>query len=168
MSFSVCFTGHRPASLPFKYNESDSRCVALKQQLYSQIELMITQFGATRFYTGMALGVDIWAAEAVLQLRHKYPWIMLECAVPCRTQADSWQQSSRKRYHHILDVADDVVVLSESFTDDCMHARNRYMVDHANTVIAVWNGNSRTGTGSTVNYAKKHGKSVVRIDPEQL
>ena len=51
--------------------------------------------------------------------------------------------------------------------NDCMQKRNRYMVDKADMVIAVWNG-SPSGTGKTVAYAKEQGKPVLMIDPESL
>ena len=31
------FTGHRPQSLPFGFNESDERCVALKKTIRDEI-----------------------------------------------------------------------------------------------------------------------------------
>ena len=30
---SCCFTGHRPAKLPWKYRETDPRCIALKKRI---------------------------------------------------------------------------------------------------------------------------------------
>lgn len=30
---TCAFTGHRPQNLPFRFNESDKRCIALKKQL---------------------------------------------------------------------------------------------------------------------------------------
>ena len=160
----VCFTGHRPASFPFGYNERAPRCLAIQKNLYSAIELLITQYGATHFISGMALGVDIWSAEAVLQLKAKYPAISLECAVPCRKQANRWTSRARARYQEMLSAADKVTVLSETYTPSCMQERNKYMVNSADFVVAVWNGKP-SGTGNTVNYAKSLGKSVIRLDP---
>ena len=36
-TISCAFTGHRPQSLPFGFNETDSRCIALKRALHDQI-----------------------------------------------------------------------------------------------------------------------------------
>lgn len=41
------FTGHRPQSLPFGFNESDERCIALKQTLRAEIIRLIEQEGVT-------------------------------------------------------------------------------------------------------------------------
>lgn len=50
MMNKVCaFTGHRPSKLPWRYNETDSRCVALKTVLTEQITALI-EAGVTQFY----------------------------------------------------------------------------------------------------------------------
>lgn len=64
------FTGHRPHKFPWKYDEADSRCVALKAALTGQIT-KLTDTGVTNFYSGGADGVDCWAAMIVLKLRKR-------------------------------------------------------------------------------------------------
>ena len=48
-----------------------------------------------------------------------------------------------------------------------MQRRNEYMVDKADTLIAVWNGTSG-GTANCVKYAKKKGVDIVRLDPNKI
>ena len=86
MNKTCCFTGHRPKSLPFGYDEGAEGCKRLKALLTESIEKQITENGVTHLISGMAMGVDIYAAEAVLELKEKYPHITLECAIPCETQ----------------------------------------------------------------------------------
>ena len=162
---TCCFTGHRPQSLPFRFDEQDSRCLRLKQVLRKEIERQIIEEGVTHFISGMTIGVDMYAAEIVLDLKKKYPQITLEAAIPCETQAVKWTVPLRERYYDIAARCDKETMLQRHYTPDCMHKRNRYMVDAADTVIAVWNG-SPSGTGKTVQYAADQGKTIVIIDPE--
>lgn len=92
---TCAFTGHRPQSLPFGFDESDKRCTSLKSVMRDQIVALIENEGVTHFITGMALGVDMYAAEIVLDLKSKYPHITLESAIPCETQAIKWSVASR-------------------------------------------------------------------------
>ena len=69
------------------------------------------------------------------------------------------------RYKDILARADQVVYVQHEYTKDCYLKRDRYMVDHADLVIAVWNG-IRSGTGYTVEYAQQQGIPVIVIDPD--
>lgn len=66
---TCAFTGHRPQSLPFGFDESDKRCTSLKSVMRDQIVALIENEGVTHFITGMALGVDMYAAEIVLDLK---------------------------------------------------------------------------------------------------
>lgn len=159
---TVCFTGHRPQSLPFGFNEQHPDCVAIKESLKGEI-IHCIESGATDFITGMALGVDMWAAEAVIALKSKYPNIRLIAAIPCPNQAQHWNKESVKRYEGILARCDEQVLVSETYFTGCMHVRNKYMVDHSDTVIAVYNQSESGGTASTVRYAKKKNKKIIFI-----
>ena len=49
------FTGHRPQNLPFRFNETDERCLRLKAELRKLIVQMIEQKNVTHFIS-VALG----------------------------------------------------------------------------------------------------------------
>ncbi len=161
----VCaFTGHRPNKLPWRYDETDSRCVALKAVLTEQITAL-TEVGFTQFLSGMAEATDTWSALAVLSLREKNPAIKLHCILPCTAQAEKWSASSQELYRSILERADSVVYVSRNYHKNCMLERNRFMVERASVLLAVYNGVRRSGTGATVNYARKIGREIIVIDP---
>lgn len=151
---SCAFTGHRPSKFPWKYNEADSRCVALKSVLTEQIKYL-TETGITQFLSGMAEAVDTWCALSVLALREQNPTIKLHCILPCRGQADKWSASSRNLYHSILERADSVVLVSREYHANCMLDRNRFLVEHASVLLAVYNGEKRSGTAATMRHAHR-------------
>ena len=71
MDKTTCaFTGHRPHRFPWKYNEADPRCAALKAVMTNQIAALADP-GVTSFFSGGAAGTDCWAALIVLALREK-------------------------------------------------------------------------------------------------
>ena len=76
-------------SFPWKYDETAPGCVALKKVLAEQITALADD-GVTGFISGMALGVDLWAAQTVLDLREKNPLLKLYCALPCEGQEKRW------------------------------------------------------------------------------
>lgn len=166
-NLTVCFTGHRPQNLPFGFNEEDPRCIRMRRMLARKTEELILQQCATHFISGMAIGVDMICAEIVLELREKYPHITLECAVPCKSQPNKWSDSMKERYCSILERSNKVTIIQEKYTSDCMHKRNRYMIECADVVISVWNGKP-SGTGYTVNYAKEKGRKVYILNPDNL
>lgn len=162
---SCAFTGHRPKSFSWKYDETASECLLLKEMLKKEIEKLL-DCGVTDFYSGLAEGVDTWAAQIVLALREKNPTLKLHCILPCRDQAKKWEASAQKRHQNILEQANSVICLSESYYDGCMLNRNKYLVEHSSILLAVYDGNWRSGTGMTVRYAQKLGREIIRIDPK--
>ena len=137
---TCAFTGHRPQNLPFGFNEEDERCINLKKTLREQIINLIENEGVTHFISGMAIGVDMYAAEIVLGLKASYPGITLESAIPCESQAAKWSEALRDRYFDIASKCDKETLIQTHYSPDCMDKRNRYMVDHADVLIAVWDG----------------------------
>ena len=161
---SCAFTGHRPAKFPWKYDENDPQCVELKAVLARQIEKLAAA-GVTDFYTGMALGVDTWAAIAVLDLRKRNPAIKLRCVLPCEGQETKWSTSAQILYKDILGDADSVEYVKRTYDRKCMLERNQRLVDSAALLLAVYNGEKRGGTAATVRYAQKAGREILVIDP---
>ncbi|NCE64654.1 DUF1273 family protein [Pseudoflavonifractor sp. 524-17] len=158
------FTGHRPHKLPWRFNEADSRCLALKAALAEQIT-QIVDAGVTDFYSGGADGVDCWAALTVLELREKNPALRLHLILPHKRQADKWSDSAQEQYHSILKQADSIEYVSHEYYDGCMLDRNHRLVESAGVLLAVYNGERRGGTAATVRYARKAGRKVIIFDP---
>ena len=164
---SCAFTGHRPARFNFGYNESDVRCMRLKHAMRDQIAALIAK-GVTEFLSGFALGTDQWAAEIVLDMKKSHPDLRLIAVRPCETQADSWSSEQRKRHFDTLALCDEVVTLSPQYTRSCMFDRNRFLVDHAGYLLAVYDGGSDGGTAYTVSYARQQGRKITVIHPDSL
>lgn len=163
MKYTACFTGHRPQRLPCKFDETHPASIKIKNQLRRLIVGLIEKKHVTQFISGVALGVDLWAAEIVLELKKEYLNITLEAAIPCRSQADCWNTSAKERYNRILSLCDKVTYVNEKYTKYCMMERNMYMVNNSDYLVAVWNGMS-SGTGKTVEYAKNNNKPIFCID----
>jgi len=161
---TCAFTGHRPKFFPWGYNESDFRCVKLKEELTKQIRLLVRK-GYTDYLSGMALGVDVWAAQTVLALREKHPDLKLHCILPCVGQERSWSDEAKALYYSIVKQADSRVYTSRSYYKNCMLDRNRFMVDHSDLLLAVYSGISSGGTAYTVNYARQQGRNLIILDP---
>ncbi len=159
---NCCFTGHRPMKLPWGANESDPRCLELKAELAAKLEAAY-ELGYRNFICGMAIGCDMYFAEAVLALRDTYPNVRLEAAIPCGGQPDKWSKKDRLRYNSLIDAADKVSVLQTEYTPDCMMKRNKYMVDNSSMLIACYNGRPG-GTMKTILYAQREGLDVTIID----
>ncbi len=161
---TVCFTGHRSQKLPWRFNEKDERCKAMKITLRWEIEKAIHR-GYKTFLCGMALGFDTICAETVIELKKDYPDIQLIGAIPCRTQDSKWAEKDKLRYRELLQKLDGIrCIYDEYIGTECMLERNCYMVNNSSLMIALFNGQAG-GTKSTIDYAKKQWLEIVIIQP---
>lgn len=158
----VCaFTGHRAWKLPWGSDEEDPRCQAVKTILAQRLEQAFSM-GCRTFLCGMALGCDLYFAEAVLQLREREPDARLVAMIPCPNQSSGWTQPQRQRYAALLDRCDRRELLEPVYSEGCMLRRNQAMIDRAQVLISVYDG-SPGGTGSTVRYARSRGLTVLPV-----
>lgn len=161
---ACAFTGHRPKSFPWKYNEAAPDCVRLKEVLAAHIKLPADS-GVTNLLSGMAQGVDLWCAQIVLDLRKTNPALKLHAILPCEGQERKWTASAQEHYRSILAQANEVIYVGQEYSRNCMLKRNRYLVDHSSILLAVYNGTYQSGTGMTVRYAQRLKREIIIIDP---
>lgn len=149
-----CFTGHRPERLGMPEIEVIS---GLKKEIRQAIA-----DGFQTFISGVARGVDLWAAEIVLTLRDEGAAIRLICASPYRGFENRWSREWQERYRRVMEQADLVRFICPRYSRDCFQKRNEWMIDHSARVIAVYNGQP-SGTRNTIEYARWCGLPVILL-----
>lgn len=138
-------TGHRPSKLGGLDVTDRLRRLARDYLVTSRPDEVIS---------GMALGWDMAWAEAALELG-----IPLIAAVPFRGQEVRWPDSAQRRYHSVLRRAEVVIVSNGGYSPFKMQARNRWMVERCDKVVALWNG-SPGGTANCIAIANVLTKPV--------
>ena len=161
---TCCFTGHRPDKLPWRDDEKDPRCVALKERLTAAVEEAYDR-GMRHFICGMARGADFYFCEAALALRDRRSGVTVEAALPCEEQAARWKERDRNRYFSLVAQCDYETMVQHHYDKGCMLRRDRYMVDRSAMIIAVYGG-VLGGTMYTLAYAMKKGLEVNVLDVE--
>ena len=149
VSRAAAVTGHR--KLIYGLDEAD-----LEETFRTLIQKKIDTF-----YLGLATGFDTVCFKILYRLKKEYPIRLIGCA-PYRGQSDHWQEEDRKFYDFMWRQLDELVILSERYTPECMFERNRYMVDRAGTLVAYLKRRSG-GTYYTVRYAREKDRNIIYI-----
>ena len=131
------FTGYRPQKMPFGFNESDPRCIDFKRRVKETIQALY-DMGYRHFISGGALGMDMFAAEAVLELR--------------------------ARHDRLFAQADITTATGHAYTRSAMFRRNHYLVDNADLLLAAYDGQPG-GTAMTCELARRYDVPVMKIKP---
>jgi uncharacterized phage-like protein YoqJ len=153
----VSFTGHRPKKFGgFKPCPTHERVKArLREKL---LELKPTQA-----ISGMALGFDQWAAEICVEL--EIPFI---AAIPYPGQELGWTWPAQQHWEALMTKAARIQLVDleapKTYWEavEKLHARNHWMVENSQAVIAGWDG-SDGGTAECIRYAQGRGVMVHRI-----
>lgn len=105
--------------------------------------------------TGMALGWDTAIARAAIALG-----IPFTAVVPFDGQEGCWPMESRRAYYRLLKDAKDVVtVCTGGYASWKMLRRDRWLVDNAEHLLALYSG-AKGGTAHCVEYAQGKGLGI--------
>lgn len=152
---SAAFSGHRH--------------IAAKREMEIYVKtltniLLLYRQGYRTFYCGMAIGFDLLAAEAFRQAKGYHPDMRLIACVPFIGQDKYYSPKDKIRYAALLDMADEKIVLSKSFSRYAYLRRNDYMLSKADTIIAYLDPSKSTGgTAYTISKAHEQNKDVVNL-----
>ena len=148
---TVAGTGHRPQKLLGFGARANS---TLRRFTLAWLEALRPE----RVISGMALGWDQALATAAVELA-----IPFVAAVPFKGQEARWPESSQREYQALLEAAAEVVIVSSgSFSARSMQARNEWMTDNCDLLLALYDG-SASGTGNCIRYADETGRDVLNL-----
>lgn len=134
----LTITGHRP-----------QRLKGQERLIKKWAEEQLIRLHPSMIYNGMAQGVDQIVAIAAKELN-----MPIICCYPF----------FKTTFHPIEEwiMENNIVIFTSSaFSKQSYIIRDKYMVDHSDIVLAVWDGIRQGGTYITREYAIKQGKKVI-------
>lgn len=144
----ISCTGHRTLSHPL-------------DEVIETFGWFLQNFKPKYVITGMAIGFD--QAVALACLKYEVPF---EAAVPFIGQESLWPEDTQAAYREILALAQKTTVVSPGkYAAWKMHARNAYMVNNGNLVVAYCKPNTTSGgTYQAVKLAQStKGKHMINM-----
>ncbi len=177
---TLCISGHREKFIsPYQGNKiyAPLTVSAVKLMLYRYIDMAIEQ-GFENFINGLATGIDLWAAEYIINKKKSNGNINLIGVMPYLRHAEVFPADYKNLLKYVeanSDVlistnSDPEIVYKKSPPEKYLYRdRNYYMVDRSSALIAFLNDNSFfTGTKQTVNYGYKTGKKIYSFGIEKI
>ena len=169
---SCAVAGPKPTRFKFGYKEDNSLCRKIKKAMLRQFRRLYRKRGVRRLYIGGAIGVNLWAGELLLKLKEEpgYEDLELVVVLPFPGHDAKWDVRSRKRLEYL--VRHSVEHLTTG-TEDCRESyisQNRYLVDHAQYLVAVSEEHREQETGSfqVTAYAREKGLEIIYINPDTV
>ena len=135
----IAITGHRP-----------ERLNGHEQEIRNWIDEFLLKNKVTAMYNGMAQGVDQICAKSAV--KNRIPLII--CYPYKRTSFHPLEE-------FLMDNATEIKFISKEYSKQSYYIRDKYMVDHCDVLLAVWDGKKVGGTWLTVKYAQSIGKEII-------
>lgn len=152
---TVMVTGHRPQHLaPDVHGWVRSELARLAVKLRDD-------HGMAVGVSGMAIGADLWWADALVG-----NGIPLWAHVPFPQQPDRWRAEDRSEWERLLGLAVKTTTYGPDFDVKLLHARNDGMIRVSAAAIAVWLPDKHDGgTASAVRKLTAAGTPVIHVNP---
>lgn len=152
---SVMVAGHRPKHItPAAHDWVRSELNRLAGKLRDG-------HGTTTGVSGMALGADLWWADAV----HR-AGLQLHAHVPFPQQSAKWKPEDQAEWWRLLGLATKTITYGTGYDVRLLEARNRGMIHASAQTVAVWVYGRPGATRATLEYAVSRGRRPIWVDPE--
>jgi uncharacterized phage-like protein YoqJ len=148
-------TGHRPQHLRLEVRdwvraELDRLAVKLRDE-----------HGTVTGISGMAIGADLWWADAVVRAG-----LRLEAHVPFPQQPDKWRDTDKAEWQRLLGHAAETTTYGTGYSVRLLHARNDGMIRACSAAVAVLDpSKTEGGTASAVRKLLAVNVPIVHVDP---
>jgi uncharacterized phage-like protein YoqJ len=149
-------TGHRPERL-------GGYTPRILDTLDAVAFRMLVRLRPSHVISGMALGWDLAVAQAAFDLKIPYT-----AAIPFDGQTARWKDKRmRERWEELCWASKVAIIVTPGSVLDewgginaAYHRRDRWMVDHASSMLTLWDGREEGGTAATIAYALSKGKKL--------
>ena len=164
--FSCGILGMEMSKLPFavsrkEINEFTPSAMAYQKRLHDTLEMLIT-IGHRHFLTSGAPGIEMWAAEMLLDLRDTHEGIALEIVIPYDDICSRWSYAYQNRFEILLEEADILTGIAHEKCQGITLRRNHYLLAASHTLLASYVP-GKTYTEKVARRASLCGKQVVRL-----
>lgn len=146
--FRVGVTGHRDLS--------DFNAIVLFEQIATELMELKAKRARVQLLSSIAQGADQLCAQIGLALGYE-----LICPLPFQLYREDFSGDALEAYDSLLRQASQAFVVADETDRDAAYLRaGKYVVDHCDVLVAVWNGlpqQSSCGTANVVAYAHERG-----------
>ncbi|MCM3762130.1 DUF1273 domain-containing protein [Alkalihalobacillus oceani] len=120
------------------------------------------------------LGVELWTAEVVYQLKEDYPDLQLAVLTPFLQQENNWQEAKKQYYQDLLSKADfvDSITKRPYESPAQLRLKNEFIVNKAEGLLLLYDEEKIGSPHYYLEVAKKRQQSedfpIYFITPEDL
>ncbi|RFU65497.1 DUF1273 domain-containing protein [Peribacillus glennii] len=168
----IYITGYKPFEFGIFKNDHEG-VKYIKRAIKRRLVPLIDE-GAEWFIISGQLGVELWAAEVLFELKDEYKDVKLGVLTPFLGQEETWNETNKQYYQNILAQADFVDSISKKPYEgpQQLRAKNLFMVHKSDGIIIVYDeereGTPKYALAEAEKYRAAHPYPIIRISFDDL
>lgn len=154
-------TGYKPHEIGI-FNDSHPGLKYIKLALKKNIISLLEDDGLEWVLISGQLGVEMWAAEVVIELQESYPNLKLAVITPFLEQEENWKEEKQEYYQFILAQADFVDSITKKKYEDPsqFRSKNQFFINKSDGLLILFDEE----TGGTPKYMLEMARKKQRVD----
>ncbi len=168
----VLVTGYRATELGI-FSLKHAGIPIIKKAITKRLTALIDE-GLEWVVVSGQWGVEIWAAEALLELKHSYPHLQLAVITPFLEQEEKWSEDKRGIYNHVIQQADFVSSVTKLKYDGPWQfvEKDKFLIRNSDGLLLVYDeeneGSPRYIKKQALQWAEKQPYSIITINAYDL
>ncbi|WP_100408060.1 DUF1273 domain-containing protein [Bacillus solitudinis] len=169
---TIAITGYKAHELGI-FDQKHQGIRFIKKALEQRIRELVDD-GIEWFIISGQLGVELWAAEVVIDLKKEYPHIQLAVLTPFLNQEERWQETTKLFYTEIINQADFVDSITKRPYENPTQLRlkNEFIISKADGLLILFDEDKPGSPLYYLDIAKKKQEKndfpIILITPQDL
>lgn len=145
------------------FNEKHQSLPYLKYAIKTKLRQLIEEYDLKWIVTSGQAGVELWAAEATLQLKEDYPELKLAIFAPFYNQEENWNAAVKELYQHIWEKSDyrDYITKRPYESPAQLRLKNQFIIEKTHAFLVLFDEYTE---GSPIYYLREAEKKAARED----
>ncbi|ADU30466.1 DUF1273 domain-containing protein [Evansella cellulosilytica] len=135
----LAITGYKPHELGI-FNEKHAHLSFLKYALKKKMQQLIEEYDIEWIMTSGQAGVELWAAEAAIELKETYDHLKIATIAPFQNQEERLGDATKELYFHVWNNSDYSDFVTKRTYDNPMQLRlkNQFIVEKSHALLVLF------------------------------
>lgn len=169
----LAVTGYKPHELGI-FNEKHDHLPFLKYALKKKLVQLIEAYDIRWIITSGQPGVELWAAEAAIQLKNDYPQLQVATLAPFYNQEERWSDPIKNLYQQIWRHSDYTDYITKRNYENPMQLKqkNQFIIDKSDVFLVLFDEYTEGSPAYYLSYARKKRKvmdyPIIYLTPDEI
>ncbi|MDG5788481.1 SLOG family protein [Evansella sp. AB-P1] len=169
----LAVSGYKPHELGI-FNEKHDHLPYLKYAIKKKLQQLIESYDIQWIITSGQPGVELWAAEATIQLKNEYNHLKLSTLAPFYEQEERWSDPVKELYRSIWEKSDYKDYITKRKYDNPMQLRqkNQFIIEKSDAFLVLFDEYTEGSPTYYLTYAKKKGDAmdypIIYLTPDEI